>query len=227
MRTGPLSTLRLLVFPAKTSLHIAFRTTSSLPTQPPRPSLFLVRDPQLSLSCRLRGPRTGQTRVTVTGAGFSGTPQVSFDGVPALSVTDVTPTSLKAVTPISRERSTPYTVDVSVVVAGQTATLSNSFTYVKEPIVTGSHSVRGRARNGGQNRRNGLSHEFQADQGFFWDARVGPSNAIQLRLDRGYCSIRHRNCSGQGARRGPNRRGQARNLSTRRNRHVHIHSWWN
>ena len=82
------------------------------------------------------GPRTGRTQVIISGSGFSGTPSVTFGGTPALSVTDVTPTSLKAVTPISNARATPRLVDVVVNVGGQSATLVNGFTYVKEPIVT-------------------------------------------------------------------------------------------
>jgi hypothetical protein len=73
------------------------------------------------------GPTNGGTTVILLGTGFENGAMVNFGGWPAASVAVISSTNLTAVTPPSG----PTTVDVLVTNAdGQSATLTNGFTYV-------------------------------------------------------------------------------------------------
>ncbi|HXW80997.1 MAG TPA: IPT/TIG domain-containing protein, partial [Acidimicrobiales bacterium] len=78
------------------------------------------------------GPATGGTTVTVSGSGFSGTPQVYFDGVPSTQVTVTSPSKLTAVSPPGSGLA-----DVQVVTSSgdSLATTSDQFAY--QPVVSG------------------------------------------------------------------------------------------
>lgn len=72
------------------------------------------------------GPETGNTLVTLTGVGFTGTvPSVQFGGIAATNVIVVNDTTITCNTSLHA----PATVDVTVTVAGVTKTLVAAFTY--------------------------------------------------------------------------------------------------
>jgi len=76
-----------------------------------------------------KGPSAGHTTVTITGANFTGTPQVMFGSLPALSVTLNSGTSITAVSPPHADG----TVEVSVsTVGGRSAPATGAvYTYAR------------------------------------------------------------------------------------------------
>ncbi len=87
---------------------------------------FVVPAPVISGIAPSNGPTAGGTAVTITGTDFSGATSVTIGGVAATSVVLVGPTTITCVTPAG----TAGAKSVIVSTAGQTATLTNGFSYV-------------------------------------------------------------------------------------------------
>lgn len=81
--------------------------------------------PPLSVSPS-RGIDTGGTQVTITGQGFLPGASVLFGGTPATDVRFVNTWTLTAITPAHAAGS----VDVVVIVNGETRSMTRAFTYV-------------------------------------------------------------------------------------------------
>ncbi|MGB6834128.1 MAG: IPT/TIG domain-containing protein [Candidatus Acidiferrum sp.] len=79
------------------------------------------------------GPAAGGTAVTITGTNFATGATVTFGSAAAANVVVVSATEITATTPAGSAGA----VTVTVAVSGQTGSLTNGFTYVVPPTVTG------------------------------------------------------------------------------------------
>ncbi len=79
------------------------------------------------------GSTVGATAITITGTNLTGTSAVTIGGVAATSVSVVNATMVTAVTPAGTEGAKT----VSVTTPGGTASLTNGFTYVAGPTISG------------------------------------------------------------------------------------------
>ena len=79
------------------------------------------------------GPTPGGTAVTITGTNFASGATVKFGTAAATNVAVVNATTITATTPAGSAGA----VTVTVTVSGQTGNLTNGFTYVATPTVTG------------------------------------------------------------------------------------------
>jgi hypothetical protein len=79
------------------------------------------------------GPAAGGTAVTITGTNFASGATVSFGGTAATAVSVVNSTTITATTPAGSAGA----VTVKVTVNSQSGSLTNGFTYVVAPTVTG------------------------------------------------------------------------------------------
>jgi fibronectin type 3 domain-containing protein len=102
---------------------VAFRTPTGAP--PPPPTVSGVNPSS--------GSTAGGTVVTVSGANFGAPASVTFGGAAATNVTVVNSTTITATTPAGAAG----VVTVTVTVSGQNGSLTNGFTYVAPPTVSG------------------------------------------------------------------------------------------
>ena len=79
------------------------------------------------------GPAAGGTTVTITGANFAAGATVTFGGAAATNVVVVSGTQITATTPAGSAGAATVTVTVS----GQSGSLTNGFTYIAPPAVSG------------------------------------------------------------------------------------------
>ncbi|MGI6854427.1 putative Ig domain-containing protein [Mesorhizobium sp. 1B3] len=86
--------------------------------------------PEIASISPIRGAGYGDTMVTITGTGFTGTTGVTFGGMAATSVTVVNDSTITAWTPAHPEG----TVDVVVTTPAGSATADNAFTYWATPV---------------------------------------------------------------------------------------------
>jgi hypothetical protein len=86
-----------------------------------------------------RGPVTGGTEVTITGADLAATTEVTFGGVPGTDLTIVSDTEIVVTTPAA---DTPATVEVVVTSPGGSA-VAGDFEYFGVPQLTGIEPDRG------------------------------------------------------------------------------------
>ena len=101
--------------------------TGILPT-----SIFYYTEAAITSVSPNAGPTAGGTSVTITGAGFTGTTEVSFGGIHAMSFTIVSDTEISAVTPANESGA----ASVSVTTAYSSATKSSAFVYKAAPSIT-------------------------------------------------------------------------------------------
>ena len=90
------------------------------------------------------GPTVGGTSVTITGTNFAAGATVTFANNAATNVVVVSSTSITATTPAGAAGA----VTVTITVNGQSGSLSNGFTYVGAPTVTGVNPNSGTTAGG-------------------------------------------------------------------------------
>ncbi len=105
-----------------------YSNTVSASTQAPQ-----VGVPTVSSVSPNNGPATGGTAVTITGTNFAAGATVTFGTAAATNVVVVSSTSITATSPAGSAGA----VTVTATVNGQSGSLTNGFTYVVPPTVTG------------------------------------------------------------------------------------------
>ena len=127
-----------------------------------------------------QGPLTGNTTVTITGAGFTSASAVDFgSGNAAISFTINSPTQITATSPAG----SPGTVYVTVTTAGETSPPSTNgqFTYVPAPTLTGLTPTAGPSGGGtsvtitGTNLANASAVDFGSNA-----AKISSDTAGQI-----------------------------------------------